>query len=196
MTRVFGEQGIADSVTVIEAGPCYVTSLRTDERDGYQAVQLGFEESKRLNKPELGHLKNTRPLGILREFKTSDISSLEIGQKLDAGLFKPGDLVDITGISKGRGFAGVVKRYGFRGGPKTHGQSDRHRAAGSVGSTTTPGRVLKGLRMAGRMGNERVTVQNLAVLQVDPDRNLLVVRGGVPGPNNGLLIIRVARKTP
>jgi large subunit ribosomal protein L3 len=196
MTQVFGEQGVADSVTVIEAGPCFVTALRTKEKDGYQAVQVGFEESKRLNKPELGHLKSARPLRVLREFKTSDIASLELGQKLDASVFKVGDQVDITGVSKGHGFAGVVKRHGFKGGPKTHGQSDRHRAAGSVGSTTTPGRVLKGLRMAGRMGNQRVTVQNLAVLQVDPDRNLLVVRGGVPGPNNGLLIIRVARKTP
>lgn len=193
---MFGEQGIAGAVTVIEAGPCFVTALRTKEKDGYQAVQLGFEETRRLNKPELGHLKNSRPLRILREFKTGDAGSIEVGQKCDASLFKVGDLVDITGISKGRGFAGVVKRHGFRGGPKTHGQSDRHRAAGSVGSTTTPGRVLKGLRMAGRMGSQRVTVQNLAVLQVDPDRNLLVVRGGVPGPNNGLLIIRVARKTP
>jgi large subunit ribosomal protein L3 len=195
MTQVFGEQGIAESVTVIEAGPCYVTQVRTTERDGYEAVQLGFEESKKLNKPELGHLKDNPPVQHLREFRVKDPAAVQVGQKVDASLFKAGDTVDITGISKGRGFAGVVKRHGFRGGPKTHGQSDRHRAPGSVGSTTTPGRVLKGLRMAGRMGSQRVTVQNVAVLQVDPDRNLLVVRGGVPGPNNGLIIIRVARKT-
>lgn len=192
---MFGEQGVAVPATVIEAGPCYVTQVRTAARDGYEAVQLGFETARRLSSAEKGHLKGLPALRTLREFKASDMAQVQVGQKVDVGLFKAGDIVDVTGSSKGRGFAGVVKRHGFRGGPKTHGQSDRHRAPGSVGSTTTPGRVLKGLRMAGRMGNQRVTVQNLAVLQVDPERNLLLVRGSVPGPKDGLLVIKVARKT-
>ncbi len=195
-TQIFGEQGVAIPATVIEAGPCYITQIRTAARDGYEAVQLGYETAKRLNSPERGHLAKGLPLlRHLREFKASDINSLQVGQKVDASIFSAGDVVDVSGISKGRGFAGVVKRHGFRGGPKTHGQSDRHRAPGSVGSTTTPGRVLKGLRMAGRMGNQRVTVQNLAVLQVDPERNLLLVRGSVPGPKNGLLLVKIARKS-
>ncbi len=193
-TQVFGEQGVAIPATVIEAGPCFVTQLRTKEKDGYEAVQIGFETIKKLNNAERGHLKGLPMLRTLREFKASEMGDLQVGQKIDVGLFKAGDTVDVSGTSKGRGFAGVVKRHGFRGGPKTHGQSDRHRAAGSVGSTTTPGRVLKGLRMAGRMGGQRVTVQNLSVLQVDPERNLLLVQGSVPGPNDGLLVIKVARK--
>lgn len=195
ITQVFGEQGVALPATVIEAGPCFVTQIRTMEKDGYEAVQLGFETAKRLNDPEKGHLKGLPMLRTLRELKASDMGQVQVGQKVDVGLFKSGDTVDVSGVSKGRGFAGVVKRHGFRGGPKTHGQSDRHRAAGSVGSTTTPGRVLKGLRMAGRMGSQRVTVQNLSVLQVDPERNLLLVRGSVPGPKDGLLVIKIARKT-
>ncbi len=194
ITQVFGEQGVVVAATVIEAGPCFVTQIRTKDKDGYEAVQLGFEAAKKLSQPERGHLKGLAMLRTLREFKATEIGDLQVGQKIDVGLFKSGDLVDVSGDSKGRGFAGVVKRYGFRGGPKTHGQSDRHRAAGSVGSGTTPGRVLKGLRMAGRMGGQRVTVQNLTVLQVDPERNLLLVQGSVPGPNNGLLVIKVARK--
>jgi large subunit ribosomal protein L3 len=186
---------VAIPATVIEVGPCYVTQIRTRERDGYEGVQLGFGATKRLNSPERGHLKGLPMLHHLREFRASDLGALQVGQRIDAGLFKAGDLVDITGISKGRGFAGVVKRHNFKGGPKTHGQSDRHRAAGSVGSTTTPGRVLKGLRMAGRMGNQRVTVQNLIVLQVDPERNLLLVNGSAPGPKDGLLLVKIARKT-
>jgi large subunit ribosomal protein L3 len=199
MTQIFDEQGEVVPVTVIEAGPCYVTQKKTLERDGYMAVQLGFEEAKpsRLNKPKLGHLAkyDLPPLRYLREFRVSDHGDLSEGQKLDVSVFEVGDRVDVVGTSKGRGFAGVVKRHGFGGGPKTHGQSDRLRAPGAISSGSTPGRVFKGLRMAGRMGNNRVTVQNLEVVLVDPERNLLAVKGAVPGARNGLLIIREARKT-
>jgi large subunit ribosomal protein L3 len=195
MTQVFDEQGRVVPVTIIEAGPNYITQLRTPERDGYMAVQVGFGLAKRLNKPERGHLKNLPPLRYLREFRVNDLTGLAVGQKLGPDLFKPGDRVDVVGTSKGRGFQGVVKRHHFAGGPKTHGQSDRHRAPGSIGSTTTPGRVLKGKRMAGRMGGDRVTVQNLEVVRVDPERNLLLVKGAVPGHPNALVMIAPARKT-
>lgn len=199
MTQIFDEQGEVIPVTVIEAGPCYVTQKRTLERDGYIAVQLGFEEIKpgRANKPKLGHLakNDLPPLRYLREFRVNDHDELSEGQKLDASVFEVEDRVDIIGTSKGRGFAGVVKRHGFGGGPKTHGQSDRWRAPGAISAGSTPGRVFKGLRMAGRMGNQQVTVQNLEVVLVDPERNLLAVKGAVPGARNGLLIIREARKT-
>jgi large subunit ribosomal protein L3 len=201
MTQVFDERGEVVPVTVISAGPCVVTQVRTQERDGYEAVQLGFGEAKRLTQPERGHLKAIQRDGEdevrlrhLREFEARDIGTVEVGQQVTVGIFKPGDVIDIAGISKGKGFQGVVKRHGFRGGPRTHGQSDRHRAPGSIGAGTTPGRVYKGTRMAGRMGNERVTVQNLRVVQVDEERNLLVVRGSVPGANEGLLMIRRAVK--
>lgn len=189
MTQIFSEDGGVEPATAIEAGPCIITQIKTVEKDGYQAVQLGFGQAKRLNSPEKGHLKGLGPFRHLREFRVSDTSKLELGQRVDASLFKPGDLVDIVGTSKGMGFAGVVKRHHFAGGPKTHGQSDRHRAPGSIGSNTSPGRVWKGLRMAGHMGNERVTVQNLKVLRADPERNLLLVRGAVPGARKGLLVI-------
>lgn len=199
MTQIFDDRGEVIPVTVIEAGPCYVTQKKTLEHDGYTAVQLGFEETKpgRANKPERGHLgKNNLPsLRYLRELRVDDHSDLNEGQRIDASIFEVGDLVDVVGTSKGKGFAGVVKRHGFSGGPKTHGQSDRWRAPGAISAGTTPGRVFKGLRMAGRMGNERVTVQNLEVALVDPERNLLAVKGAVPGARNGLLIIREARKT-
>lgn len=196
MTQVFDESGAAVPVTVIEAGPCYVTQVKTGESDGYTAVQIGYErvEERRLNKPQRGHLRSVMPLRYLDEIRTPDAADYEVGQKLDVGMFERGQLVDVTGTSKGRGFAGVVKRHGFRGGPKTHGQSDRHRAPGSVGATSTPGRVFKGMRMAGRMGDERVTVQNLEVVEVDPNRNLLLVRGSVPGAKGGLVLIRDAIK--
>jgi len=193
-TQVFRPDGTVVPVTVIQAGPCYVTQVRTKEKEGYEAVQIGFEESKRLNKAERGHLKNLPPLKYLREVQATDLSEVQVGQKIEADIFQPGDLVDVIGVSKGRGFAGVVRRHGFRGGPRTHGQSDRLRAPGSIGSTTTPGRILKGTRMAGHMGNRRVTVQNLQVVEVDPERHLLLVRGAVPGARNGLLMIRRARK--
>ena len=197
MTQVFDETGQAIPVTVIEAGPCYVTQIKTVECDGYTAVQLGFEETKRkrLTRAQLGHLEGLPPLRHLREVRTSDIEGFDVGQKVDVGIFSAGDRVDVTGISKGKGFAGVMKRHHFAGGPATHGQSDRARAPGSIGATTTPGRVFKGTRMPGRMGNDRVTVQNLRVVQVDPERNLLLVRGAVPGAAKGLLLIRQAVKS-
>lgn len=199
MTQIFDEQGEVIPVTVIEAGPCYVAQKKTPDDDGYTAVQLGFEEIKlsHANKPQLGHLgKNDLPaLRYLREFRVSDHSDLDEGQKLDAGVFEVGDRVDVVGTSKGRGFAGVVKRHGFGGGPKTHGQSDRLRAPGAISAGSTPGRVFKGKRMPGRMGTERVTVQNLEVVLVDPERNVLAVKGAVPGSRDGLLIIREARKS-
>jgi large subunit ribosomal protein L3 len=189
-------------VTVISAGPCVVTQIRTTERDGYEAVQLGFGEARWLTKPERGHLRASQPadgedellLNHLREFPARDISQHSVGEQVTVNIFKPGDIIDVTGVSKGRGFQGVVKRHHFRGGPKTHGQSDRWRAPGSIGAGTTPGRVYRGTRMAGRMGNERVTAQNLRVVRVDEDRHLLLVRGSVPGATNGLLMIRRAVK--
>jgi large subunit ribosomal protein L3 len=196
MTQAFDDNGEVVALTIVQAGPCWVTQLRTPERDGYTAAQIGFEETKRLNRPEQGHLKNLPKLRHLREVPVDHTEGLAVGAKIDASLLQPGDLVDVVGTSKGRGFAGVVKRHGFRGGPKTHGQSDRHRAPGSIGSGTTPGRVWKGLRMAGRMGGKRVTVQNLEVMQVDPERNLVALKGAVPGARNGLLLIRKSRRTP
>lgn len=198
MTRIFDESGKVIPVTVIEAGPCYVTQKKTVENDGYAAIQIGFEETeqRKLPRPEWMRLKkvNLPPLRHLRELRMSDVSGYEVGQKLRVDLFKAGDKVDVTGLSKGRGFAGVVKRHGFGGGPATHGQSDRHRAPGSIGSGTTPGRVYKGTRMAGHMGNHTSTVQSLQVVMVDPERNLLLVRGAVPGAKNGLVLIREAVK--
>ena len=201
MTQVFDEQGEVVPVTVIEAGPCFVAQVKTVERDGYTAVQMGFGETKpkHLTRPQLKHLeKSDLPaLRNLREFRMLDdeMPGFEEGQRVAVDIFEVGESVDVTGTSKGRGFTGVVKRYGFRGGPKTHGQSDRLRTPGSIGACTTPGRVFKGKRMPGRMGNERVTAQNLKVVLVDPERNLLAVRGAVPGAKNGLLMIRQARKT-
>lgn len=201
MTQIFDERGEVISVTVIEAGPCFVAQIKTLERDGYSAIQMGFEEAKAksLTRPQVRHLQksNLPALRHLREFRMDgdDAIDLEEGQKVTVEIFRVGEAVDVTGITKGRGFAGVVKRHGFSGGPKTHGQSDRHRTPGSIGACYTPGRVFKGKRMPGRMGNERVTVQNLQVVMVDPERNLLAVRGAVPGAKNGLLMIRQARKT-
>jgi large subunit ribosomal protein L3 len=197
MTQVFDETGAVHPATVIECGPNVVTQIKTQENDGYEAVQLGFDLSKRLTKPQQGHRKASGFLSRhLREVRASSLDGLEVGQVIKADLFQPGQQVDVTGVSKGRGFQGGVKRHGFRGGPKTHGQSDRHRAPGSIGASATPGRVWKGMRMAGRMGNDRVTVLNLEVLQVDPDRNLLVVKGSVPGHNEALVMIRHAVKAP
>lgn len=192
MTQVFDPTGRAYAVTVIEAGPCVVTQLRTPERDGHAGVQIGFGTAKRLNRPDAGHLKASGANSqFLRELRVDDNGALAVGQTLTVtDVFKAGDRVDIAGQSKGKGTAGVVKRHHFAGGPKTHGQSDRHRAPGSVGAGTTPGRVFKGLKMAGRMGNERVTVQNLRIVDVDVERNLVLVEGAVPGANGGLLTIR------
>lgn len=195
MTRVFDDSGEVTPVTIIEAGPCYVTQIKTEKKDGYQAIQLGFGEAKRLNKPQRGHLpKGVPDVRYLQEIRVDDVSAYEIGQKIDAGIFSPGEMVDVTGTSKGKGFAGVMKRHGFGGGPTTHGQSDRARAPGSIGSTSTPGRVFKGKRMPGRMGNRRCTVQNLEVVLVDPERNLLAVKGAVPGSKGELVTIKTAVK--
>ncbi len=253
MTQVFGPNGTVIPVTVIEAGPCVVTQIKTKARDGYEAVQIGFEQKtlKHATRPELGHLGHSLPLlrgqrrrlqkyqqeqrakgksqdeeaeegaekpdkqiqkllkvqenrqrrpgpelgpfKVIREVGLQEGSAtdgLELGARFDVSLFTAGEAVDIVGTSKGKGFQGGVKRHGFAGGPKTHGQSDRHRAPGSIGSGTTPGRVLKGLRMAGHMGNERVTIKKLQVIQADPERNLLLVKGSVPGANGGLLMIK------
>jgi large subunit ribosomal protein L3 len=196
MTQIFDETGQAVPVTVLKVGPCVVTQVRTMERDGYEAVQLGYEESRRLNSPDRGHQKAAgSSMRYLREVQASDISGYEVGQVVDCSRFSAGDRVDVTATSKGKGFAGVVKRHGFAGGPKTHGQSDRHRAPGSIGSSATPGRVFKGMKMAGRMGGERTTVQNLTIERVDPEKNLLLVRGSVPGAKESLVIVRSAVKS-
>ena len=199
MTQIFDENGEVIPVTVIEAGPCYVTQKKTVEADGYNAIQLGYGETseKKLTKPQAGHLKKSgvSPIRYLREFSVSDPESYEAGQELKASVFEVGDYVDVTGTSKGKGFAGAVKRHGFGGGPKTHGQSDRWRATGSVGAGSTPGRILKGKRMPGRMGNDQVTVLNLKVVLVDDDKNMLAVQGSIPGGKNGLVIVREARKS-
>ncbi|MCC6674214.1 MAG: 50S ribosomal protein L3 [Thermomicrobiales bacterium] len=195
MTQVFDESGVVYPATVIECGPNVVTQIKTEAKDGYEAVQLGFGLDSRLNRPEQGHRKASGfQSRDLREVKADSYDDLEVGQVFKADVFKPGQLVDVTGTSKGRGFQGGVKRHGFSGGPKTHGQSDRLRAPGSIGSSATPGRVFKGTRMAGRMGNDRVTVLSLEVLRVDPERNLLVVKGSVPGHNDSLVVVRNAVK--
>ena len=198
MTQIFDENGAAVPITLIEAGPCYVTQIRRPDKDGYSAVQLGFEEAKprRLTGGQLGHLKRNDlpPLRYLREFRQKNPEVKE-GDKITVGdVFEKGNFVDVMGTSKGRGFAGAVKRHGFRGGPKTHGQSDRWRAPGSRGSGTTPGRVYKGARGPGHMGNERVTIHNLRVEFLDAERNLIGVRGSIPGARGGLVIIKEARK--
>ena len=212
MTQIFDERGEMIPVTVIEAGPCWVTHVKTLERDGYTAAQLGFEEvkPKRLTRGQRGHLgqlktdeqhprrrelKNPVPnLRYLREFRLKPDELPEEGAKITVAVFEAGERVDVVGKSKGRGFAGGIKRHGFQRQPKTHGQSDRERAPGSAGMGTHPGRVFKGKRMPGRMGNRRVTVQNLEVALVDPERNLLAVRGGVPGAKGGLVMVKAARK--
>jgi large subunit ribosomal protein L3 len=200
MTQVFDEAGNAVPVTVIEAGPCYVTQVRLADRDGYTAVQLGFEETKpkRLTQGQLGHLRrnNLPALKVLREFRlrNGDVD-VEEGQEIKVDVFETGERVDVIGTSKGRGFAGTIKRHGFQRQPKTHGQSDRERAPGAVGMCATPGRTLKGQRMAGRMGNDRVTIKNLELMVVDADRNLLAVRGSIPGAKNGIVLITQARSS-
>jgi large subunit ribosomal protein L3 len=197
MTQIFDDAGVAIPVTIIEAGPCYVTQVRTLQKEGYSAVQLGFQEikPKRITQGELGHLKRNSlpPLKFLREFRVKN-PEVEEGQQVGVNLFALGDHVDVIGTSKGKGFQGGVKRYHFKGGPKTHGQSDRLRAPGSRGSGTTPGRVYKGARGPGHMGDDRVTAQNLKVVLVDAERNLLGVRGAVPGGKGGLVMINDARK--
>ena len=197
MTQIFDNTGAVIPVTLIEAGPCFVTQVRTVEKNNYDAVQLGFMETKpkRLKGGQLGHLNRNDlpPLRHLREFRTKT-TDLNEGDQISVDVFVVGEYVDITGTSKGKGFAGVVKRYGFAGGPQTHGQSDRLRAPGSIGATSGTSRVFPGKRMPGHMGNKRVTAQNLKVVLVDAERNLIGVRGSVPGPKGGLVVINEARK--
>jgi large subunit ribosomal protein L3 len=198
MTQIFDEQGVAYPVTLIEAGPCYVTQIRTPEKEGYSSVQLGFGEAnpKRLTGGQLGHLKANEipPMRFLREFRSKD-HGLKLGDKITvAEAFAAGERVDVIGVSKGKGFAGVVKRYHFHGMDATHGTSDRERAPGSRGSGTTPGRVLRGARSSGHMGTDRVTTQNLKIVMVDAERNLLAINGAVPGGKGSLVMIKEARK--
>ncbi|MFC2040140.1 50S ribosomal protein L3 [Chloroflexota bacterium] len=190
MTQMFREGGGNNAVTVIEAGPCTVYQLKNDERDGYTAAQLGFGKAKRLTSPVKGHVKEMGSPRYLREVPVENTEGIEVGQQIDFNVFQVGDRVDVTGVSKGKGFTGSVKRHHFSGGPKTHGQSDRHRAPGSIGAGTTPGRVFKGTRMAGHLGHEKVTALNLEVISTDPERNLIFVKGSVPGANDGLVILR------
>ncbi len=198
MTQFFDESGAVRALTLIEAGPCYVTQVRLPAREGYQAVQLGFAEEKprRLSGGQLGHLKRNElpPVRYLREFRIKGDLDVKEGDKLTVEVFAKGEHVDIVSTSKGKGFAGGVKRYHFRGGPKTHGQSDRHRAPGSRSSTSTPGRVYRGSRGPGHMGSARVTSQNLRIELVDPERNILGVFGSVPGPRGAVVVIKQARK--
>ncbi len=190
-TQVFQENGESNCVTALWVGPCTVTQVKTTDNDGYVGVQLGYEPVKRLTKPEAGHLKNAGNLfRFLREVGVDDISEVEVGQTVDVSLFEEGERIDATSYSKGRGFAGGVKRHHFHGGPKTHGQSDRHRAPGSIGAGTTPGRVIKGLRMAGHMGNARITQRNLVVVSADTEKNIMLVKGTIPGARNSLVILR------
>ncbi|MCX7618713.1 50S ribosomal protein L3 [Tepidiforma sp.] len=195
-TQVFDEQGRLRGVTAVEVGPCYVTLIRTPEKDGYAAIQVGYQEDRRLNRPETGHLRAAGGLKLrhLAEFRTDGSTAYTLGDRLGVDLFEVGGRVDVTATSKGRGYQGGVRRHGFRGGPRTHGQSDRHRAPGSIGSGTTPGRVLKGTRMAGHMGAERVTVRNLEVVSRNDEAGVIFVAGSVPGPKGGLVRIRKARK--
>jgi large subunit ribosomal protein L3 len=198
MTQLFDEKGAVVPVTVIEAGPCFVTQVKTVETDGYNAIQLGFEEvaERKLTKGQKGHLKKAGVPTVrrLREVRSDDVAQYTPGDIIKADIFQDGEIVDVVGVSKGRGFAGAVKRHGFRGGPKTHGQSDRHRAPGSRGAGTTPGHTFPGTRSPGHMGDAQVTVQNLKIALVDAERNLIAVRGAVPGPRGGLVLVHSAVK--
>lgn len=198
MMRVYDGNGVVHGVTVIELGPNRVTQVRTKERDGYEAVQLGFSGNrKRVNRPERGHLRRAGvedTLTLLREFKAEDTSAYTAGQEITVAEFEAGQYINVTATSKGRGFQGGVKRWNFRGGPKTHGQSDRHRAPGSVGAGTTPGRTWRGQKMAGHMGAEQKTVLNLLVVLADLERGLLFVEGSVPGPKSAIVTVTRGRK--
>jgi large subunit ribosomal protein L3 len=197
MTHLFADESRVVPVTVIEVGPCVVTQVKNETRDGYESVQIGFGSAKQLNQPARGHLKASgTDAKHLREFEADDISEHNLGDVLDVSQFQEGDLVDVVSTTKGRGFQGAVKRWGFGGGRKTHGQGDRHRAVGSIGAGTYPGRVFKGKKMPGHMGNDRVTARKLLVAGVDVERNLLMVRGSVPGPNSIIVGVRYAKGMP
>ncbi len=194
MSRIFNEEGQSIPVTVIEAGPCPVVQIKTVAQDGYDSVQLGFGEKRKnlFTQPLLGHFAKAKlePRRILKEVKNAKVEGMTVGQEVKVDIFSVGEKVKVSGISKGLGFQGVVRRYNFRGGPKSHGQSDRMRAPGSVGSSSYPSRTFKGQRMAGRMGGEKVTIRNLVVAGVDLEKNLLLLRGAVPGKKNSYLTIR------
>ncbi|MBL8008488.1 MAG: 50S ribosomal protein L3 [Ignavibacteria bacterium] len=193
MTTIFESDGNAVPCTVIEAGPCYVTQIKNKDKDGYESVQLGFEEKKEKNttKPLTGKFKKVKTpvLRFLREVKNFPAGDIKEGDQIKVDIFKEGDIVKVTGISKGKGFQGVVKRHGFGGGQRTHGQSDRQRAPGSIGGSSYPSRVFKGQRMAGRMGNDTVSVRNLRVVKIFSDSNLILIKGAVPGTKTGLVEI-------
>ena len=198
MTQVWDEDNRVIPVTVIQAGPCHVTQLKTPERDGYAAVQIAFGETKagRLSRPELGHLNaaGVAPSKHLVELRVDDLADYAVGQAIVADVFTKGDRVDVTGVSKGKGFAGVMKRHNFKGQGASHGNHKKHRAPGSIGACATPARVFKGMKMAGQMGNVKTTPLNLEVIEGDGERNLILVRGSVPGPNGGLVFLRDAVK--
>lgn len=212
MTQVFDEQGVVTPVTIVQAGPCFVTQVKTQDTDGYTAIQVGFGEvsEKRLTNGQKGHLgllktdknhpqrkknKGIPPLRHLSEFRTKNVIDYQVGQILTVDQFAAGDHIDVTGKTKGRGFAGTIKRHGFGGGPKTHGQSDRWRAPGSVGATSGTAHVFKGKRMSGHYGDERFTAQNLQVVKVDPEKNLLAIKGSIPGHKGSLVVIRDSAKS-
>jgi large subunit ribosomal protein L3 len=198
MTQIFNDNGDVTPVTVIEAGPCAIVQIKTKEKEGYNALQLGFDRKKphRVNRPLSGHFtkSGTGPYYILKEFPVDEIGEYQLGQEITLEAFQVGDFVDVTGVSKGRGFTGVVKRHGFRGAPATHGTHEFFRHGGSIGASATPSRTFKGKKMPGQFGNSRVTVQNLTIADIRPERNLLLVKGAVPGAANSIVIIREARK--
>ncbi len=190
MTTYYHDDGTAESVTAVEVGPCVVTQVKTDARDGYEAVQVGFGAAKKLNQADAGHQSRSGgKFEHLQEFRVDDLAEFEVGQELKADVFEVGEPIKVIGTSKGKGFAGVVRRYNFAGGPKTHGQSDRHRAPGSVGAGSSPGRVWPGTRMGGHYGVDRVTVKGLRVVAADVDKNVVLVRGSIPGGKNGVVRI-------
>jgi large subunit ribosomal protein L3 len=192
MTQVFQDDGTMVAVSVLAIEPNTVTRLRTPDRDGYTAVQIGTDVAKKLNKPETGQLKDLPKVATIREFRVDSLDDVSVGQTIALGdMFAVGDLVDVTGVSKGKGFAGVIKRHNFHRGPKTHG-SDHHRAPGSIGPGTTPGRVYRGLKMAGHMGDERVTIKKVRVIRTDAERNLLLVKGSLPGARGSLILVKKA----
>ncbi|MDQ3952868.1 MAG: 50S ribosomal protein L3 [Actinomycetota bacterium] len=194
MTQVFDENGRAVPVTVVEAGPCRVAQVKTPETDGYAAVQLAFGEPKRTNKPAAGHFAKAGvdPARHLVELRLDELGDLAPGAEIRADVFEPGEVVDVIGVTKGKGFAGGMKRHNFKGLSSSHGTHKKHRSPGSIGGAATPARVFKGQRMAGHMGHVRVTTLNLTIIKADPERNLILIRGAVPGPKNGIVMIRSA----
>jgi len=194
MTTYYHDDGTAEPVTAVEVGPCVVTQVKTEPRDGYEAVQVGFLQARKLNQPEAGHQSRSGgKFQHLQEFTVDDLGEFEVGQELKADVFEAGEDIKVVGTSKGRGFGGVVRRWNFRGGPKTHGQSDRHRAPGSIGAGSSPGRVWKGTRMAGHYGVDRVTVKGLRVVATDVEKNVVLVRGSIPGAKDG--IVRIEKQS-